>query len=245
MIQITNEQLDTLIDQASTEVQTLITGDDIGRTVAILGKLYGLPISSYILFENIITLTLLGAIPPTDVVSAIIEDLHLEEDKAFKMAQDLEKSIFEKARIAILGKPSTDLVTLTFEGEGNKEELRKKIMDTTKRDSGFTKNQSTGVSKKGLIITPGSRSQLLEQLQVLDAIPDDDEVAARLHHIREQIQALEDKKGGDGLQISPEDDALIFGEKGNAPVDPIPKAASYSRAPTRYNVDPYREIADL
>lgn len=245
MIQITNEQLDKLIDQASPEVQTLIAGDDIGRTVAILGKVYGLPISSYILFENIITLTLLGAIAPINVVQAIIHDLQLSEERAFKMAEDLEKSIFEKARIVILGKPATDLVTLRFEGEGDKEELRKKIMDTTKRDSGFTKNQSTGAGKKGLIITPGSRSQLLEQLQVLDAIPDDDEVAARLHHIREQIQALEDKKVGEGLQITPEDDALIFGKKGTDPVDPVPKAASYSRAPTKYNVDPYREISDI
>lgn len=244
MIQITNEQLDELIDKASPEVQALIMGDDIGRTVAILGKMYGLPISSYVLFENIITLTILGAIAPIDVVQAIIHDLQLSEERAFKMAEDLEKSIFEKARIVILGKPATDLVTLKFEGEGDKEELRKKIMDTTKRDSGFTKNQSTGPIKKGLIITPGSRSQLLEQLQVLDAIPDDDEVAARLHHIREQIQTLENNRGG-GLQITPEDDALIFGAKGTDPVEPVPKAASYSRAPTKYNVDPYREISDI
>lgn len=246
MISITREKLNELTDNASDAVQDIILSDEIDKTTAILGKVYRLPISSYVLFKNVITLTLLGAVAPEDVVTALEEELRLSKEDAYKLAQDLEKSIFEKARIILIGKISSDVVNLEFESEGNKEELRKKIMDTTKRDSGFAKNQGSSVEKKSVILTPGSRSQLLEQLQVLDAIPDDDEVASRLHHIREQIQALENQETDNSApEVTPEDDALIFQNKGAGIVEAVPKAIHYSKAPTKYNIDPYREVSEV
>lgn len=246
MISITQEKLNELTDNASDAVQDIILSDEIDKTTAILGKVYRLPISSYVLFKNVITLTLLGAVAPEDVVTALEEELRLSKEDAYKLAQDLEKSIFEKARIILIGKISSDVVNLEFESEGNKEELRKKIMDTTKRDSGFAKNQGSSVEKKSVILTPGSRSQLLEQLQVLDAIPDDDEVASRLHHIREQIQALENQETDNSApEVTPEDDALIFQNKGAGIVEAVPKAIHYSKAPTKYNIDPYREVSEV
>lgn len=246
MLNITPQKINELTDNASQEVQDIIIGDDIDKTTAILGKIYLLPISKYVLFKNIIILTLLGAIEPTDVVDVLSSELDISSDIAQKIALDLEKSIFEKARIKLIGKKSTDLVTLTFDKEGEKEELRKKIMDTTKRESALTKPQSSGnVQTKSKILTPGSRSQLLEQLQVLDQIPNDDEVAARLNHIQEQIRILEEKQNEGALQISPEQEEAIFGDKGDDAVPAVARAASYSKAPTKYNVDPYREVAGV
>ena len=36
----------------------------------------------------------------------------------------------------------------------------------------------------------------------------------------------------------------MFGEKGKTTVTPVAKVATYSVAPTRYNLDPYRETAE-
>lgn len=244
MLNITPQKINELTDNASNAVQDIIIGDDIDKTTAILGKVYGLQISNYVLFKNIIILTLLGAVEPGDVVNVLSSELSLTPEVSHKLALDLEKSIFEKARITLIGKQPENMVTLTFNKEGEKEELRKKIMDTTKRESALTKPQSSGEQqKKSKILTPGSHSQLLEQLQVLDQIPDDDEVASRLNHIQEQIKLIEEKQKEGSLQITPEQEESIFGDKGDDTVPAVAKAASYSKAPTKYNVDPYREVS--
>jgi hypothetical protein len=115
-------------------------------------------------------------------------------------SKDMEKTILEKARIKILGKAPTDMVTLTFQEGRSPDELRKEILDTTKRGPIFrqklrrklrpkqpktlslnspTRSTSIKQNPKSPVM-PGSRSALMEQLKMLDTIPDDDEVAKRI-----------------------------------------------------------------
>jgi lipid A disaccharide synthetase len=134
--------------------------------------------------------------------------------------------------------------TLEFQGEKTKEELRKELLDTTKRESGFAKDQSgKPQDKKTTVLAPGSRSQLLEQLQVLSSIPNDEEIEARLSHIQEQISAIKKQEDENTLDSKIALKSFMFGEKGKTLADATVSRATYSVAPTQYNVDPYRELA--
>ena len=176
---------------------------------------------------------------------AIIDLLEVDEETATSIAVDLEKGIFEKVRKISLGKEPDEVVKLEFQGEKSKEELRKEIMDTTKRST----PPITTPPKKTSIITPGSRSQLLEQLQVLGNIPNDVEIEARLSKIQEQISTLKkqekENEEDNTLQSNVALKSFMFGDKGKTTAQASAKTATYSVAPTRYNIDPYREMSDV
>lgn len=235
--------LEELMLQARPEVQELIQGKEVDDTVAILGKLYKLPISSYLALDNLVLFILLGALKPEDVVRGIMDILGLSEEEAYKLATDLDKTILEKARIKIFDKDPSDMVTLTLQEGRSPDELRKEILDTTKRDPVPVQAQvgtrtvplSTLVPKQK--VATGTRSQLMEQLEILGSIPNDEEVADRLQKIQEQITSIQAKnaikKEGETAQKSEVQIAT-----------PEIKSATYSRAPTKYNVDPYREVSE-
>lgn len=245
---------DELFDKASPDIQELILGEEVNNTTIILGKVYKIPVSSYVALENIISFILIGALKPEDVVHAIIDLLELSEEDAYKLAGDLEKTILEKARIKILGKGTEDMVTLSFPGElRSATELREEILDTTNREPVESPVSSTEktvpamavVPRKPLVLTPGSRSQLLEQLQILGSIPNDEEVETRLSHIKDQIASIDSTIPTNELHSPIALQEFMFGEKGDDVVNvDTPKTATYSKAPTQYNVDPYRELAE-
>jgi hypothetical protein len=243
-----NEELQakihSLFEKATPAVQQLILGDDVNQASAVLGKLYKLPISKYLPLKNAITLLLLGAVEPADAVSYLQTTLELDQDTAFKLAEDLDKTILQKARVALMGEGKEKIKVLTVgeNVEEKKEELRKVILDTTKRESAIQKPPvAPGEKRPKKILVQGSRSQLVEQLNILGSIPDDDEIRSRLEHIRSQIQVpveeeppkpipkeLENKLSGGGQML----------------VTPKSHTATYSKAPTSYNIDPYREVAE-
>lgn len=265
--------LEELHDAASPAIQNLIEGGEVGNAASTLGRIYKLPVSLYVPLSNLISFLLIGALKPEDAVRGIMDMLHLSEGDALKLAQDLDKSILEKARIQILGKAPTDMVELTFKEGRSAEDLRKEILDTTKRESALVKEQSSmplpkqeetvaqetpvpptspntesaaspaPEQKEKRTAAAGSRSQLLEQLQVLDDIPDDEEISARLAKIKEQISSIE-KKDDSALDSKIPLQNFMFGEKSGDEVKPEFKSATYSKAPTKYNVDPYREIPE-
>ena len=236
---------DELFDKASPDIQGLILGEEVNTTTAILGKVYKIPVSSYVALENIISFILIGALQPKDVVHAIQDILELPEEEAYKLAQDLEKTILEKARIKILGKGTEDMVTLSFPGQQRPAaELRKEILDTTNREPASPVVTTPPTPRKPLVLTPGSRAQLLEQLQILGSIPSDEEVETRLSHIKDQIASIDSSAPTNELESPIALQEFMFGEKGMAVVDANkPQTATYSKAPTQYNVDPYRELA--
>lgn len=245
---------DDLFDQAPEEIQALILDGEVNKTTAILGKLYQIPVSSYVALSNIISFILIGALKPGDAVRGIMDILELPEEVAIKLATDMDKTILERARISILGKSPKDMVTLTFQEGRSPDELRKEILDTTKREPVLppTPSQtspsvapvkSVPVAPTKPIVVAGSRSQLLEQLQVLDDIPNDEEVTERLKKIQEQISGMsvKDDRALDSTVALQE---FMPGNNENLTVEPEVQAASYSKAPTKYNVDPYREVTE-
>lgn len=237
---------DQLFEQAPPYIQELISGEEVNAATTILGKLYKLPVHLFVPLENIITFVLIGALKPEDTVRAIMDILGMTQEDALKLATDMEKTILEKARISILGKSPKDMVTLTFKDGRSAEELRKEILDTTKRidvppPSTAVKAEQS-IAKPGTA-QPGTRSQLLEQLQVLDDIPNDEEINARLGKIQEQIKKMQ-----------PSDERVLestvalsefMPKKGDdIVVEPKIGPGTYSKAPTKYNVDPYREAPE-
>jgi len=238
------EELKRLFSESPAEIKNLIKGGEVKSATATLGQLYKLPIGKYIALSNIINSVLIGALDPKNVITAIIDLVELGETQATKLAQDMESSIFEKARVATLGKSADGVMKLEFKGERSKDELRKELMDTTKHDSGLLKPQSSPTPKKPAPFTPGSRSQLLEQLQILGKIPNDEEIEERLKHIQEQIQSIKKIEDTNMLESNIALKSFMFGEKGKTAVTPVARMATYSVAPTRYNLDPYRELVE-
>ena len=127
------DKVTELIDNSKPEIKDLIYGDEVNSTTATLGKIYKIPISHYVALSNIITYILIGALLPENVVRALKDILKMEEGDAIKMAGDLDKSILEKARIVILGKKDAEMKTIILGNGQNPDELRKEILDTTKR----------------------------------------------------------------------------------------------------------------
>ena len=223
------------------EIQDLIASGEVEATTITLSSNYKIPVGKQVALSNIISFILIGAILPDDVVQALKELVDVTEEEALHIATDLEHSILEKARISLFKKDG-DIKTLDFQGVRSKEELRKELLDTTKRESGLQKNQGTEALKKTTVIAPGSRAQLLEQLQVLSNIPDDEEIEARLQHIQEQIGAIKKQEEDNSLTSNIALKSFMFGEKGKTTADPSINRPTYSIAPTKYSVDPYREI---
>jgi tRNA(Ser,Leu) C12 N-acetylase TAN1 len=160
------------------------------------------------------------------------------------IATDLDKDIFQRARQIMLGN-TDDVVKLEFKGEKTPDELRKEIMDTTKQKSGITTPQSSSAQTKPSVTPSGSRSALMEQLQILGNIPNDREIEDRLKTIQKQIAEIKKKEDDDKTLHSPVAlKSFMFGEKGKELVAPKARTATYSVAPTQYNVDPYREVTE-
>lgn len=234
-----------LFDTAQEAIQNLILDGEVDSTTVTLASNYKIPVSKQTALSNIICFILVGAIMPDDVVQALQDLVEVTSEDAIKIAEDLEHSILEKARISLFNKEKPEVKTLEYQGEKTKEELRKALLDTTKRESGLNKNQAKGTDpKKTTVIAPGSRSQLLEQLQVLSSIPNDEEITDRLKHIQEQIGAIKKQEEDHSLNSKIALKSFMFGEKGKDTADPNLIRPTYSVAPEKYTIDPYREMSE-
>lgn len=237
---------DQLFEQAPPYIQELVSGNEVNTATTILGKLYKLPVNMFVPLENIITFILIGALKPEDAVRAIMDILRFSQEDAVKLATDMEKTILEKARITILGKSPKDMVTLTFKEGRSPDELRKEILDTTNRivvPPPSAEVKAVQAVAKPASSQPGTRSQLLEQLQILDDIPNDEEINERLQKIQAQIKSIEPQ---DERQLeSPIALQEFMPKKGDdIVVEPKIGPGTYSKAPTKYNIDPYREAPE-
>ena len=71
-----------------------------------------------------------------------------------------------------------------------------------------------------------------------------DEVALRLSHIQEQINSIKKTEADNTLDSKIALKSFMFGEQGKETVPAILKTSTYSVPPTRYNLDPYREVSE-
>lgn len=236
---------DELFENAHEDIKNLILTGEVDAATITLAEKYKVTIGNQTALSNIISFILIGALEPDDVVQALQDLVEVSSEDAIHIAEDLEHSILEKARISLFKKADeTKITKLEFQGTKSKEELRKEILDTTKRESGLNKNQATPETKKTTVLKPGSRSQLLEQLQVLGTIPNDEEISERLSHIQEQINNLKKQEEDNSLDSKIALKSFMFGEKGKEIAETKVTRATYSVPPTAYNVDPYKEVTE-
>lgn len=239
-----------LFDNAPEGIQDLIESGEVDKTTIAISENYKIPVGDQTALSNIIFFVLIGALDPSNVVQALTDLVQLTEDEAKRVANDLEHSIFEKARAVVFKKDAVveEIQTLEYKGEKSKEDLRKELLNTTKRESALVKSPLPEAPKpqvaKPKIITPGSRSQLLEQLQVLGTIPNEDEISSRLSHIQEQIKLLKKTEEDHTLTSNIALKSFMFGEEGKQVADPTVTKATFSVPPTKYNVDPYKELVE-
>ena len=235
-------------DNAPQVIKDLILNKEEEASAVWLGEKYKLHIDSLVHLKDLIVLILLGQISTEEVFTVMTKELKIDDITAYSIAEDLDKTIFQKARIAVLGKelakPKDEVKTIKLgeNGDSNKENLREQITNINKRDP--TANRATfGKFDDGKkLIVNGSRDQLMEQLEILGTIPTDDFVEGRLKDIKEKIGSI-NKKIEEQSEIT--DTAKeFFDEVGNMVVEPTPRVAPYSKAPIHYNVDPYRELSE-
>jgi hypothetical protein len=237
------ENTDELFENAPPYIQDLILNGEVDTVTIALSKTYNIITESQAAFCDLITYILIKALQPDDVVQALQDLVNVTPDVAISIATDLEHGILEKADISLLKKKENPIATLEFQGEKSKEDLRTALLDTTKRESALTKSPlPAGVKKAPVVLNPGSRSQLLEQLNVLGTIPNDEEITTRLSHIQAQISALKKQEEDNSLDSKIALKSFMFGEKGKVTADSNVTKLTYSVPPTRYTVDPYREV---
>lgn len=227
------------------EIIDYTKSQEFDATIRDLSTPHNLTVSQLLDIKTMVTEVLCGLQEPQGFITLLPKKLNLSTEASTALVHSIDDTIFSHARNITLGLPDThkEVYTLTFGGE-NKEELRDQILSATAKDSAITTPQVTVPTPdiRPQILASGSRSDLLEQLHVLDTIPDDAEVEARLNHIREQVAKTEEPVSSSPTLTQ---DALYALRSGsNDAVVATEKPASYSKAPTEYNIDPYRELAE-
>ena len=238
------EQLRDAFAKAPPQIQKMITGKEVDDATMSIGFVYKIPINLHTHLKDIIILILLGLLLPGEVVSTLQKELHVDEATAYKMAVDLDKSILQSTRIKLMGEDyiQDGVKKIKVGDTSSKEELRSQILDQTKKESALVKSPIEGQNTPKKKTVGGSRNQLIEQLQILQSITNSEEVEARLNHIKEQVASI-DKKEEIKRTLTKKAEENI-NQVGDNIVAPHGMVATYSRAPTHYNIDPYREMAE-
>lgn len=244
------EQVHILLEAAPEETRAFILGGDFDASILGITNKHALTVDEAVKVKNIALLTLLGAIPTDEVASALIQDVPLSGIAFEKLLRDIDSSVFEKVRISLFGEKHEEgrvVKKITLGNEEGREALREQIMMNAESAlkvspiKGYVPPQNKTLevkqagqepAKKESSITPsGSRSELLERLNILDTIPTNEEIQERLTNIRSKIIQVEQVKKQREEQASTTP-AIVNDKK-----DEKPKLVF----PTRYSVDPYRE----
>lgn len=280
-------QLNTLLDNTTDAVRSVVLDGHLDEEVIVLMNTYNLSIDESVSLKNTILLTLLGVIPTTDVKKDLAKDLKLDEASLKKLIKDVDTGIFEKARIKLFGEEyeeGQEVKKLSLGKEESDDALREQIMANTDRDSaiktspldalkkkkeekkGVDKNEEAIVPLVDLVksgptkeptpptkeelqaklaeeeakkkdtspVLPGSRSELLEKLNVLQSIPNTEQVSERVASIRAQIAHSEEELAEEERKADIE----------YARISLKSENADKNIYPTSYSIDPYRETAD-
>lgn len=253
MNNVDQNQINELFDQSPKEVQDIILGDELDNIAIELGTKYKIHIDLLTHLKDTIILILVGATEPENALASFKEHLKLDDDTTLALVRDLNISLFQKVRIDLFGKElakdEVKKITLGDNKNTTKDALREQITNKTRREALINKTPSERIDplKRGRVI--GSRAQLMEQLEVLEAIPTNEDVEERLNKIKSKISSVnnlieDNSKEEDEVMKVKSEAKELFAEKGDTLIKPESKTATYSKAPTNYNVDPYRETAE-
>lgn len=227
-----------LFKSASPEIRGIILGDSITNTVKEIGEKYKIDISHYVDLKNIIILTLLGEITGENILQELKEMLFIDDNIAKEIAKDLDETIFDKVRLEIgtKEKKTLEIKEIKLVNDPIKEKLREQLMNRPL--SGNTSNKSENTNS-------GNRNELLEKLKILQDIPNNEVIIDRLEKIKEQIKLTKEPESSD-LDSQPLNENMVANikEEEGKVKENIPKTATYSKPPVKYNIDPYRETTE-
>jgi hypothetical protein len=268
-------QLNTLLENSSDAVRSVILDGHIDESVLALSTTYHLNVDESVTLKNTVLLTLLGLIPTSEFKQDLAKDIHLDDETLSKLVKDVDTGIFEKARIKLFGEEyeeGHEVKKLTLGNEESKDALREQILANTDRDSAIKtspiKIDQSVIPKKeeesvpDLVpldklvkqgptppppppeeekkqtdedspVLPASRSELLERLNVLQSIPNSEEVEERVAKIKAQIEHIEEQKQAEEKEADIQYSLTSMKEKANRKL-----------FPKTYSVDPYREIPE-
>lgn len=228
-----NQELITkLYTKAPESIRNFITSKELDDAIIDIALLNKVNISNYAPLKNAAILVLLGATEPNDVENALEKTMSLSHDAAHTLTQALNTTIFERARgIVLKGDTEVRAIKVAGSGEENKG-LRNTIIDATKTPS-INNPKATLGTQNAISSEPGSRTELMVQLELIGQIPKDEDVKDRLEKIRAQLQKA--NEGEVNTVSKPIDTTEQVSEE--API----KAHQYF--PKEYAVDPYRELA--
>lgn len=241
-----NNQIKQAFNDSPKEVQGIILGNELNDLALSLSEKYKIHTDLIVHFKDIVILLLVGIMKPEEAFSSLKEHLALDDETTTGLLQDLDQNVFQKVRLSLLGKKTSKdeikIITLGNKDVAQKEDLREQIANTTRRMPVQTKTPLDDFTNAKKSIINGTRTQLLEQIEILEAIPSDEAVEERLNNIKEKLTSINEKME-EGRKVKDEAKEF-FAELGDKIADNTPKVASYSKAPTKYNIDPYRELAE-
>jgi hypothetical protein len=118
-------------DKIPRPLRTFIMSDESIAIFQDMGKLHGLNIEKTGVLADIITLTLIGLLPPAQFTSTVQEKLQIDNSKAIAISGTAEKSVFLKVR-AILQKETSPVPENTLATTNpSREEMLAEIENPT------------------------------------------------------------------------------------------------------------------
>lgn len=202
------------LKKISPSLRALIVGDALSSFVTALSKNNSLGKGEVTIIKNALLFTLLGDIEIENLYDVLISKLSLPEEKVKELLSSINNDFFTAQIRKVIktdkeknkddktenkegdenattsSTPTPSMKVLSVGNTGNSSGLRTQILE-----DGDT-HKKTEV-KKELIKTPfskGSRDELLEKMDVLQAIPKSEEVADRLAKIQGQIKKIKDNE---------------------------------------------------
>ncbi len=228
-------ELQDYFANAEPEIKVFLASDELEKSVAVLGESHGLQISKYLALQNVVTLLLIGALKPEGAVDSLKEHLEITDSAAYLLAKDIDASILQKVRMSIFGKTEGEIKEIKL---GNPDEKRESLRAQIAQE--INKNPTPPEKDDSRKVPTMSRNDLMEQLGLLEKIPNDEDVEKRMAIIKDQLEKI---KKEEEVQEKEQEKEILLKPK-EIVVTAEPKMAPYSEAPTHYNVDPYKETVE-
>ena len=178
-------ELQDYFANAEPEIKVFLASDELEKSVAVLGESHGLQISKYLALQNVVTLLLIGALKPEGAVDSLKEHLEITDSAAYLLAKDIDASILQKVRMSIFGKTEGEIKEIKL---GNPDEKRESLRAQIAQE--INKNPTPPEKDDSRKVPTMSRNDLMEQLGLLEKIPNDEDVEKRMAIIKDQLEKI-------------------------------------------------------
>lgn len=214
-------------------IRTFVTSRELDELIIEIAMNNNIAISNYTALKNAAILVLLNVTDRGQLARVLKKLLEISEEESEKISEEINTTVFNRARGIIL-QGDTEVRKIEVQADGTLAgtgDLRNTIIEASKSSAINNVPVETLTPHTKNIAIPGSRTELLEQLELVGQIPRDEDVAERLEKIHAQLESIKQKEAEQEASYS--DNSQTEGTQ-NKPKPYFPK---------EYAIDPYRELS--